>query len=55
MPYVCHSIGELILIYSDAAVCSNPDSLDSCLRGNDDIQLATGVHGAVRMQWHENK
>ena len=34
---------------------SKLDSLDSRLRGNDDTQLVTGVHGAVRMKLYKPK
>ena len=44
--------GCLIPIHSDDAMFSKPDSLDSRLRGNDDTQLVTSVHGAVRMKWY---
>ena len=43
----------MIPIHSDDAMFSKPDSLDSRLRGNDDAQLVTGVHGAVRVKWYE--
>ena len=45
-------MGGLIPIHSDDAMFSKLDTLDSRLRGNDDTQLATGVHGAVSMKWY---
>ena len=34
---------------------SKPDSLDSRESGNDDAQLVTSVHGAVRMEWYYHR
>ena len=44
---------KVIPIHSDDAMFSKPDSLHSRLCGNDDTQLVTGIHGAVRMKWYK--